>query len=350
MVFKIKKVKKFDTFLHVEVIERNSKVVEKFLDISEFEGLNSLTRTKPSIIEFPIFSKDPTTEKDSTYRYYFTKDMKSYLEIIPTVNEPIPGEFDERVFLAILKVMEEKGNKPIFVCTHIDILNAMNVSYDDLDNYYSKMKSSIIKLSKTIYSFNDLYHDYSIKGKFNGLTITPIITTRIITCKDATAEEKELLEYEKIKEIYKIRVADDIFNDLTNKGCLNFNADTLLNLGNSVVRSLYTQMTKWRNNSLYLKIPFVYIAKKIPLPLKETMVYSTVEKINQSLQELKDTNLILDFNYINVGEIEKHEFEIFFSEAHNEKGGQLFYKDKEEYSSIVYENSYKPHIEEGKIV
>ena len=89
-----------------------------------------------------------------------------------------------------------------------------------------------------------------------------------------------------------------------------------------------------RKNSLYLKKPLTYIAKKIPLSLKGNMLYKTVKKISDSLLELKNLNLISDFNYLKNGKTDKNEFEIFFDTEHNKNKQQLFYQDKEDFNII----------------
>ena len=320
----------------VESYIRETELVEEFLDVLDYEETNSLIRMEMNVIEFPIFSKNPRVKKDQILKYYFSKDKKSYLEITPPANEAIPGEFDERVFIALLKVMKKKGGKSFFYCSLSEIADGLNIPNNSKRGIYSKIKNSIIKLSKTNYSFFNIFYLGSLNKKVDDLINTPLITSRIITFKDAGNDEKDLFSDKRIKEIYKIRIADEIYGNITNKGYLVFDADVLLNIKDPVVRSLHTQITKWRNNSLYLKKPLTYIAKKIPLSLKGNMLYKTVKKINDSLTELKNLKLISDFNYINNGKTDKNEFEILFDSEHNKYKQQLFYQDKEDHNNIIH--------------
>ena len=317
----------------VESFIRETELVEEFLDVLDYEESNSLIRMEMNVIEFPIFSKNPKVKKNQILKYYFSKDKQSYLEITPPNDESIPGEFDERVFISLLKIMKKKNGKAIFYCSLSEIADSLNIPKNSKRGVYSKIKNSIIKLSKTNYSFFNLFYLGSLNKRVDDFINTPLITSRILTFKEADDKEKDFFVDRRIKEIYRIRIADDIYGNITAKGYLVFDADILLNIKDPVVRSLYTQITKWKN-SLYLKKPLTYIAKKIPLSLKGNMLYKTVKKISDSLLELKNLNLISDFNYLKNGKTDKNEFEIFFDTEHNKNKQQLFYQDKEDFNII----------------
>ena len=320
----------------VESFIRETELVEEFLDVLDYEESNSLIRMEMNVIEFPIFSKNPKVKKNQILKYYFSKDKQSYLEITPPNDESIPGEFDERVFISLLKIMKKKNGKAIFYCSLSEIADSLNIPKNSKRGVYSKIKNSIIKLSKTNYSFFNLFYLGSLNKRVDDFINTPLITSRILTFKEADDKEKDFFVDRRIKEIYRIRIADDIYGNITAKGYLVFDADVLLNIKDPVVRSLYTQITKWRFNQLYLKKPLVYIAKKIPLSLKGRMIYKTVEKINDSFTELKDLGLISDFNYLKNKKVDKSEFEIFFSPEHNKFKQRLFYQDKEDYNNLIH--------------
>ena len=80
-----------------------------------------------NIIEFPLFSKSNLVKTNQIKKYYFSSDKKSFLEVIPAVGTSIPGEFEERVFIALLKLFKKSGYSPTFYCKASDILDNMNI-------------------------------------------------------------------------------------------------------------------------------------------------------------------------------------------------------------------------------
>ena len=157
----------------VESFIRETELVEEFLDVLDYEESNSLIRMEMNVIEFPIFSKNPKVKKNQILKYYFSKDKQSYLEITPPNDESIPGEFDERVFISLLKIMKKKNGKAIFYCSLSEIADSLNIPKNSKRGVYSKIKNSIIKLSKTNYSFFNLFYLGSLNKRVDDFINTP---------------------------------------------------------------------------------------------------------------------------------------------------------------------------------
>mgnify|MGYP000269982735 CR=1 FL=1 len=90
---------------------------------------------------------------------------------------------------------------------------------------------------------------------------TNILTFRQVTLKDATDTESYFFSDKRVREIYKITISQHFYENIIRKGYLAFDADELLNIKDAVTRSIYTMITKWRNNKLYLIKPAYFIAK-----------------------------------------------------------------------------------------
>ena len=111
----------------IETSLREVELVEEFLDVNDYEESNSLIRMEMNVIEFPIFSKNPRVKKNQILKYYFSKNKQSFLEITPPVNDSIPSEFDERIFISLLKMMKKKGNHSIFFFFFFEIADNLNI-------------------------------------------------------------------------------------------------------------------------------------------------------------------------------------------------------------------------------
>ena len=100
-------------------------------------------------------------------------------------------------------------------------------------------------------------------------------------------------------------LASYFYENIVRKGYLAFDSDELLNIKDSVTRSIYTMITKWRNDELYLKRPAFYIARRIPLSWTPETVRKTIPRIEESLIELKNSGYITDYNLLKNGKLDK---------------------------------------------
>ncbi len=325
-----------------EIIEMQGemKVVEEFLNVDnsliEFEKSRDLIRLEMNIVEFPIFSKNSLVKMNQIRKYYFSADKTSYLEILPSVNTQIPGEVEERVFIALTKILRNNGFKQTFYCTLNDILDNMKIDNRGTRNgLYPKVKQAISKMANTTYKFKNLFYSNEKQRTIDDLIETNILTYRSITFKEANESESNFFADKRTKELYKITLSEHFFENIIRKGYLAFDADELLSIKDSVTRSIYTMITKWRNNNLFLKKQAYFIARRIPLAWDKNP-RRTILRIEKSLIELKNYSYIKDYNLIKKDKWERAEFEIFFDEAHNIIKRNTFFDEKNSFDKMVH--------------
>ena len=306
-------------------------IVEEFLNVDsslqELENNGDFIRMEMNIVEFPIFSKSNNIKKNQIKKYYFSSDKESYLEIIPAHDSMIPGELEERVFIALTKIYRNNGFKQTFYCTLSDIYENMNItSINTKRSLYAKVKAAISKLQSTSFNFKDLFYSNEINKIYNDLIKTNILNYRVISLKDATNSESNFFTDKRIKEVYKITLSEHFHDNITKKGYLAFDADELLNIKDPITRSIFTMITKWRYNKLFLLKQAFFIARRIPLAWENPR--RTVLRIEKSLIDLKESNHILGYELIKKGKWETAEFKMYFSEEHNKMKNAHFYEEK----------------------
>lgn len=324
-----------------ENYERKVEIIEEYLHIDdslvELEKNKDLVRMEMNIVEFPIFSRSKTLKIDQIKKYYFSSDKQSFLEVVPAVQTTIPGELEERVFISLLKIFRNNGYKQTFYCRMSDIFENMKVdNINTRNSLYAKIRTSISKLATTTFKFKNLFYSSELNNVDSDLIVTNILTYRVVTFKDSTNTEKEYFNDKRIKEVYKITLSQHFFENIVKKGYLTFDADELLNIKDSVTRSIYTMITKWRKNSLYLIKPAFYIARRVPLAWDGSSIRKTVLKIEKSLIELKSANHILDFKMIRKNKWDKTDFEIYFDESHNKNKQHDFYEEKANFDKMIH--------------
>ena len=325
-----------------EVIELESpvEIVEEYLNVDnsliEMEKNKDLIRMEMNIVEYPIFSKNKRLKKNQIMKYHFKTDGTSYIEVTPLVNRTIPGEFEERVFIALTKIMRDNGYGRIFYTTPTEIIRNIGEEFSKLPSiYYKKVKEALHKMNESNYKFKNSLYSNEHKRTLDDEIKTNIMNIRILSEGDASSDEKDFFRDGRIKEIYKISFSDYFYDNIVRKGYLVFNSEELLNIKDAVTRSVYTQITKWRNNKLYLKRPAFYIARRIPLKWDKKNLARTVKRIEESCMLLKEMGFIKTYNLIKNKKWEQAEFEFIFDEEHNRIQQENFYKEREEFK-ITY--------------
>ena len=309
--------------------------VEEYLDIDEtlveLEKDKDIIRFEINIVELPLFSKDTKRKKNEQKTYYFKHDKSAYVEIEPPDGYSIPGEFEERVFIALTKIMRNKNYNKKFIVTANEILESLGVKNKI---YYTKLKTALYSLSQTNYRFNNSLYSSSISGIIKDLILTHIMDVRIITRENEEYSEAEQFSDKRIKEIYQITFTDDFYNNIITKGYLAFDSELLLKIESSIARSLYTLIEKWRNYDLYLKRPAFFFARRVPLSWDKRQLKRTISIIEKAFMELKELKLIKEFNIIKNKKWDLAEIEIIFDEIHNKIKKETFYAERLEFKDV----------------
>lgn len=322
-------------------------VDESLVEIANAEEEKSTFRLEMNVIEFPMFTKSSKVKINKSVTYHFSKNDKSYLEALPLFNDSIPGEFEEKVFFSLLKIFKEKGYNKIFYCTSSEIVKNLTNIANTQASYLGRIKKSIRRLSGCRYVFSNLFYLGEHQNKINDVINTNLFNFRVFSLKELPDSEKINFRDNRVKDVYRIDLSDYIYKNLTNKAYLVFEFDKLLEIKNSVARSIYMQITKWRNKKLFLEKTAFYIARKVPLSW--TNPTRAIKQISSALNELKATSHISDFEEVCKGKKDTTIFKIYFSEEHNKLKDNNFLDDRNTFETYS-DDSVIDYIEEKDVV
>ncbi len=313
---------------------------EEYLNIdetlAELERSSSIIRLEMNSIELPLFSKDSRRVKDQIKVYHFKTDGSSYLEIEAPAGHSIPGEFEERVFIALTKIMKKHNYSRKFIVSANEILENLNVSNPI---YFKKLKIAMELLAKTNYTFKNSLYSNEVNSLIDKKVHASIMDITIFTRKDREAKDIEQFDDGRIKEVYQISFSEYFYNNIVQKGYLAFDSEKLLSIDNSIARSVWTMIEKWRGYNLYLRRPIFFIVRRIPLKWDKKNVARTVKTIEKALEELKAFDLIKDFSIIKERKWELAEVEVHFSEEHNKVKRDTFYSERNDFKIDMFVTS-----------
>ena len=340
-----------------EVIDTGpSEIVEKFLDVSEIENekQNSLVRIDINVIEYPLFTKNPRRKKNQIIRYFFNRDKEAYIQVNPTSGDFIPGEFEERVFIAILKIMRDKKYNNEFYTRPSEILYNMGIPQTSYKSFYKKITLALQRLSQTSYTFKNSLYSNKMKGIIDDKINTNIMNIRIITLNQAEKDEMEYFQDKRTKEVIKISISNYFYDNIIRKGYLVYDSQLLLNMDSPITRALYMLINKLRFNKLTLRVLALSLIKKIPLSDDAKSLGRSIKSLEKSCEQLKNMDLITDFKVIRQGKLIQTEIEFFFEEKHNTLKQNFFFEDKNHFDNLVITYTDKgdiviPHNEEEMI-
>lgn len=344
--------KQIDEYQEVEDLERDIEIVEEFVDISdsliELEQNRDLIRLEMNIVEYPIFSKNKNIKQNQVRKYYFNSEKTSFLEVRPAFNSSIPGDFEERIFISLTKIMRDRGYSQTFYTNISEILDNLNVPRTTKNGLYKKTKESIDKMANSTYRFKNLFYSNEISKIVDDLINTNMFTYRVITFKEANNNESEFFMDKRVREVYKITFTDEFYKNIIAKGYLAFDAEELLNIKDSITRSIFTMITKWRKNELELRKPAYFIARRIPLAWKN--VSRAIKTIENSCIYLKNNNFILDYKIEKSGKIDTTEFVFYFDEMHNKIKQKNFYDEKSSFDRYITHEEHDEITQSGDLL
>ena len=333
----MKKVKKFDIPMNQVIDTGPSEIVEKFLDVSEIENekSHSLVRIDINMIEYPLFTKSTSKKKNQIIRYFFNRSKEAYIQVNPTSGDYIPGELEERVFIALLKIMRDKRYHNTFYTTISEILTSMGIAQESFKGFYGRISKALVRLSQTSYTFKNSLYSNKIKGIIEEQINTNIMNIHMISLKQAQESERELFTDRRIKEVIKVSISEHFYDNIIRKGYLVYDSQLLLSMDNPITRALYMLINKLRFNRMYIKVLSINLIKRIPLSENIQKIGRTIKVIEKSCQELKKMNLIADYAIIKNSKWIESEFEFYFNESHNELKQSYFYDDKNHFDNLL---------------
>lgn len=328
------KIRKNKYFNSQEVIETpETEIVEENIYIDEKLIKNkSLIRVDLNIVQYPIFSKNTKRKVNQIIKYYFNSNRDTYITVTPVAGDYIPGETEEKVFIALMKIMKQKGMPRKFIITATELKKHLNLN---TTRYGNIVKNALLRLSSTNYNFKNTMYSYDTKGTLKEEISTPILTLRILSLKlKENKKIKEDVGDKRIKEVYEIEISEIFYKNIITKGYLVYDSDVLLEIATSTARTIYMLIEKLRFDKTFLKIDTLYLIRRIPLKLDKRNVTQTIKILEKSFEELMKKNLIENFKIIKDSTWEKSEIEIYFFDFLVDHKQERFYDDFNDFKKL----------------
>lgn len=337
--------------LENEVIDNSvEEILEENLTIDNNLIQNgSLIRVDMNVVQYPLFSKNTRRKINQAVKYYFNGNRDTYIKVSPIAGDHIPGDFDEKVFIAISKIIKKRGFSRNFTVTSSDIKRELG---NEKDYIYKNIRQSIKRLSSTNYIFKNTMYSSEIKGVIDREISTNILTVEIIDLKlDSNKKYREEYQDLRVKEIYKFSINDHFYNNIVSKGYLVYDSDVLLQIPTSTARTLYMLIEKLRFDKSKLEVDIVFLIKRIPLKFDKKNLSRTIKTLKDNLEELKRMELIKNYEVKKENTWENSILIIEFSNKVVENKQLRFFEDKNEFrkisTSLTISNTENTVIEEN---
>ena len=323
-----------NNWLYDEVIDtKETEIIEENVYVDEdFIKNKSLIRMDLNIIQYPIFSKNTKRKENQIVKYFFNKNKDTFITVIPSAGNYIPGEAEEKVFIALMKIMKQRGLPRKFIVTSKELKEELNLN---TGRYIALVKDALLRLSSTTYNFKNTMYSSEKKTVLSEEVQTAIMSLRILRLEDKNnIKIKKEINDNRVKEVYEICISDQFYNNIVTKGYLVYNSDILLSIDTSTARTIYMLIEKLRFNELYLKIDTLFLIKRIPLKYSKSHMSRTIKILENNLQELKVKNLIESFSFLKETTWEKSEIEIRFNEQTMNEKQERFFDDLNDFKKI----------------
>ncbi|WP_297407719.1 hypothetical protein, partial [uncultured Cetobacterium sp.] len=310
-----------------EYIEENVYIDETFIKNKD------LIRVDMNIIQFPIFSKNTQRKVNQVVTYFFNKNRETYIKVTPSAGDYIPGETEEKVFIALMQIMKEKNMPQKFVVKATELREKLKMP---ISKYNSIVKTSLSRLATANYAFKNTLYSSECKGVIGEEVLTTMFSLRTITLsKKENKKYKDMVNDKRVKEVYEITMSDHFYKNIIQKGYMVYNGNTLLEIESSTARTIYMLIEKLRFDNLYLKIDTIFLIKRIPLKYDKSHMTQTIKTLEKSLQDLIDKKLISNFRFLKDSTWAKSEIEIsFFEESKIDKQNR-FFEDRNDFRKIM---------------
>ncbi|MGL5950235.1 MAG: hypothetical protein ACRCZH_02285, partial [Cetobacterium sp.] len=242
-----------------------------------------------------------------------------FLKIAPVAGHRIPGEFEEKIFFALMKLYKKNGHNQTIFTDFYTIISEMRLEYSG--STMKKVKSGLKTLGGSTYEFNNLFYSNEQAGIINDNMRTTMFSIRTIEFKEAreitNPEILKAFRNSKIKEIVQIKFSGHFYENVIRKGYLYFDRQDLLQIESPVSRTLFMMLTKWRNKDLYVKRYSRFLASRIPLSWKKRNISGTLKLLKEAFENLKTKGVIKEYKFNNENGGANSYFEIWFSQEHN---------------------------------
>ncbi|MHA4987918.1 hypothetical protein [Cetobacterium somerae] len=326
--------KKDNDFSGIEIIDAGSPCfLEEDIYIPEDLVKNkSLIRVDMNIVQFPVFSKNTKRKKNEITTYFFNKNRDTYITVKPSPGDLIPGEAEERVFIALMKIMKEKGMEQEFIVSASEIRDAAKIH---ANSYIADIKKALSRLSETSYIFKNTMYSNEMKTVLKEEISTAILEYKSLQLSEVRNKDiKNKINDKRIKEVYIIRISDHFYKNIVKRGYLVYDSNILLDINGGIARTLYMLIEKIRFDNLYIKESVFALIKKIPLKYEKKSLPITIKTLEKAFNELKNKNLIKDFKFLKPTTWLEADVEVYFDEKHNELKQERFNEDNNELKSI----------------